>query len=75
MAWVALSWAVHQRKKSFLPLSPYLHDFSLMFLMLYSPLDMAFFWCFRSHQMMATFGCVAQKQLPRHSFFGLFVAH
>ncbi len=27
------------RKYSFLPRSPYLHDFSLMFLMLYSPLD------------------------------------
>jgi hypothetical protein len=27
------------KEYSFLPLSPYLHDFSLMFLMLYSPLD------------------------------------
>jgi hypothetical protein len=42
LAWVALSRAFPEHKEySLLPRSPYLQDFSLMFLMLNSPLDTA----------------------------------
>jgi hypothetical protein len=49
------------KKYSFLPCSPYLHDISLMFFMVYSPLDTALLLALLQPSVMATFGCVAQK--------------
>ncbi len=60
-AWVALLQAFPKHKEySFLPRSPYLHDFLLMFWCYILLLTRRFFWCYFSHQVMATFGCVAQ---------------
>jgi hypothetical protein len=64
MAWVALWRAfLNTGKCSFLMISPKLLDISPFFLLIFSPLGTADFWCYLSFKVIAILCCVAKNSL------------